>query len=249
MRSLFLGLAMPAMLLIQTAGDSVGHGLHFIVDVAVERPVDGQLPAVERVMTRMLPDGTAELEFWTDGRSVRRAQRGRLASEPDGTITLVQEGLTRYVLDPVARTYYVMAPETTEVGHDLDAELTMNGPVDRILGYSTQQVTITYREPAARPSSQADIGTQVELWCTTDLPVPASISDLMSPIAGLRVSSAVSREYLEVCPFPLRMLRRNSLMPGYTIVTTVTSILRTSPPTDMFILPRDYREIPMPIRR
>jgi hypothetical protein len=55
-------------------------------------------------------------------------------------------------------------------------------------------------------------------------------------------------DIMKACPFPLQQSMRMSMMPGYAIVSTVTSATEASPAPDLFKVPADYKEVPAPVK-
>jgi hypothetical protein len=227
---------------------SVGSGLRVVVKVEVRRPAGGPLPFAERVFERMLPDGTAEVEFVTDGSSVRRVQRGRVRDDPDGTITIVRAGeATRLVLNPAARTYYRTNPGSDEPAGP-EPTLRRSGSSETIAGFKGEKILVSWSEPTGNPPPAGmapAVTTEIEAWCTSAVRVPASLRDMLNPVRG-RGSKAFVEQFAKACPLPLRYEIRLSISPGYAVVSTVTSVASASPPPGLFEVPAGYREVPRP---
>jgi hypothetical protein len=163
----------------------------------------------------------------------QRAAAG-FTGQASGTVTLIPSGSgQRFVLDDSNRTYYVVpvedqsasSPPTPDV-NQRDAFPAPQGPVP--------------------PGTPTEMHTECELWCAVDVRVPDTLTANLNPLARSTAAPSVIRAAATACPLPLRSRKRYSLMPGYEIVSTITSIKPASPSASLFRVPPDYRQVPPP---
>jgi hypothetical protein len=198
---------------------------------------------------RWLPDGKAEMEYVTDGRSVRAVLHGRMAGQLDGTVSLSIAGdPDHYVLNPVDRTYWVAKPRPAGTSPEGSATAVQRtNTFETIAGYRAEKMTLVYRELPPPPPGVAPMELRVELetWCTSQLDVPAG---MVMNMALSFMNEATAREFQKACPLVLRSVMRMSTMPGYEVTSVVTSIQKVSPSPDLFRVPPGYREVQRPLR-
>jgi hypothetical protein len=207
----------------------------------------------------MFPNGPVEMEYVTDGESVRTELRGQMAMLKKGSIILYQAGKTDgVVLDPAEKTYWVMKtttpPEAAAVLAQMKPEVTVvpTGVFETILGHKAEKVNVTFRMaipiPAGAevpPNMPTELVMNMENWCASDVKMPSSVMKL----AGMAVQGMPGfsmEDMVKACPFSLRMRMRMSMMPGWEMLTAVTKQGEASPTADLFKIPEGYKEVPMP---
>jgi hypothetical protein len=238
-----------------------GTGLEFVLKMEI-RAIDGaqgagaaESFAVEQIRRRVLPDGPAEALYVTDGRSVRKTLRGPMLGQASGTVTLIPTGSgQRFVLDDSNRTYYVVPVEDQSASSPPtpDVVVSRTETFETIQGHKARKVVINQRDafPAPKgpvpPGTPTEMHTEFELWCAVDVRVPDTLTANLNPLARSTAAPSVIRAAATACPLPLRSRKRYSLMPGYEIVSTITSIRPASPSASLFRVPPDYRQVPPP---
>lgn len=237
-----------------------GAGLEFVLRMEI-RAIDGahgagaaESFAVEQIRRRVLPDGPAEALYVTDGRSVRKTLRGPMLGQASGTVTLIPSGSgQRFLLDASNRTYYVARVEDQSASSPAtpDVVVSKTETFETIQGHKARKVVITQRDRLPKgpvpPGTPTEMHTEFELWCAVDVRVPDTLTASLNPLARSAAAPSVIQAAANACPLPLRSRWRYSLMPGYEIVSTITSIKRASPSASLFRVPPDYRQVPPPV--
>lgn len=214
---------------------------------------------VEQLKQMVFPQGPVEMEFLTDGQSVRTEMRAQMATMPKGAIVLYPAGQTDgYVLNTAEKTYYVMKPPQAPVlpgGMTLpkpEIAVKPTGTFETIVGHKAEKVTIAWRmampipEGAELPPGMpTEVTMDIENWCASDLKIPSGAMRMMSGMAQSMPGFGLE-DIAKACPFALRSTMRMSMMPGYAIVSTVTSTSDASPAADLFKVPPDFKEVPAP---
>ncbi len=217
--------------------------------------------AVGQIKQMMFPEGAAEMEFLTDGQSVRTEMHSQMATLPKGAIVLYPAGQTEgYVLNTAEKTYYVMkAPPamTMPGGMTLpkpEIAIKPSGTFDTIVGHKAEKVNITWRmaipvpEGAEMPPGMpTELTMDIENWCAADVKIPAGAMRLMSGMAQSMPGLGLE-DITKACPFALRSSMRMSIIPGYAIVSNVTSADAATPAAEMFKVPAGYKEVQAPSR-
>ncbi len=240
-RTLTYFLCLPLVVTAVTAATGTSPaGLKFTLKME-RRPIGGGPPAG----LPALPSGAVEVEYVTDGRSVRATIHGQRADAADGTVTIAIAGTPgRYILDPSTHTY-----KTREVAHPqfegpYEVDLHVTDRVATIEGFHARQVMIAYRNQNVEvPGSPVrfQLRAEVESWCTAELAVPPMLPNMSTtPVQFL--GGRHTADYVRLCPFALRTFTRMSSDPGYELVSQIVAVQHVTPAPDLFRIPADYRE-------
>ncbi len=211
----------------------------------------------------ILPDGTAEMVMTTDGESGRTELRGRWSMMPSGSVMLSRGGDSNsYVLNPAEKTYYVVKPDAVKMP-DLPGGLTLpkpevtvkpTGTFETIVGHRAERIDVSWRMALPVPEGTdlppgvpTSVDLQLEQWCAPDVKGPTAERALAVGAMAKMLPGMGFEELLQSCSFPLRSRMRMSLMPGYELLMSVTSITDVSPAPDAFAIPTGYKEVPMPM--
>jgi len=242
-------------------------GMRYVIRMELQQGAEAgagnQMAAMiaQQIKQTVFPEGAAEMEFVTDGQSVRTEIRAPMATLPKGAIVLYPAGQTDgYVLNAAEKTYYVMKPPQMPA---LPGGMTMpkpeiavkpSGTFQTMVGHKAEKVTITWRIampvpegvelPAGMPT---ELTMDIESWCANDIKIPPGAMRMMGSAAQSMPGFGIE-DIMKACAFPLQQSIRMSMMPGYAIVSTVTSASEASPAPDMFKVPADYKEVPAPVR-
>ncbi len=213
----------------------------------------------DQIKQTVFPQGAVEMEFLTDGQSVRTEMRGQMATLPKGSIVIYPAGQDEgYVLNPAEKTYYVMkAPQAPVLPGGMtlpkpEIAVRPSGTFETIVGHRAEKVIIAWRmaipvPPGVDlpPGMPTELTMDIENWCATDIKIPAGATRMMSGMAQSMPGFGVE-DIMKACPFALRSSMRMSMLPGYAILATVTSAGDASPAPDMFKVPAGYKEVPAP---
>jgi len=246
----------------QTGG---GGGLRFVYALKIERnntasPSDPVATmAVENFRKGVLPEGSVEMEFVTDGQSVRTELRGPMSGLPKGSVVLFPAGQAAgYVLNPAEKTYFVLRPPQMPPlppGATLPkpaVTVKPSGTFETIAGLKAEKVNMSWSMPMpvppgaeVQPGMPKDISMEYENWCAPDIRMPAAAMKLMQG-AEQSIQGLGFETFTKACPFAVRSRMRMSAMPGVDVVSEVTSFRRDNPSPDLFKLPPGYTEVPSP---
>ncbi len=205
-----------------------------------------------RNLESVLPGGSAEVRYVTDGRAVQSTLSGRMFGADDGTIRLLPHGSSDlHVLNPTDRTYR-LEPQNWQVfaGQKREFRFEVPGILKNILGHKAYQVTGLVRVDVppiegANPQVIHEVRAEIGNWCTGSLKVPAAMAKMMDMTLRLVGSGDPHfAEYRQACPLALQSAVRLSLYPVFEIVSTTTSIRQLSQvPPGTFRLPEGYRQV------
>jgi hypothetical protein len=266
-RMLVAVLVAAALSAVVLSAQSAAGGMRYVMKMEL-RQVSGGEAQPANPMTAMvadtfkkmvLPEGAVEMEFVTDGQSVRTEMRGQMSMLAKGSVVLYAAGQTDgYVLNPTEKTYYVLkTPQMPALPAGMtlpkpEISVKPSGTFETIVGHRAEKVNISWRMPIpipegveVPPGTPTEFSMDIENWCTTDLKMPASATRLMGSVAQSMPGFGLD-ELAKACPFALRSRMRMSMMPGYEILSTVTSASDASPSPDLFKLPAGYKEVPPP---
>jgi hypothetical protein len=218
--------------------------------------------AVAQIKQGMFPEGGAEMEFLTDGQSVRTELRSAMADMPKGAVVLYPAGQTdAFVLNPADKTFYVMKPPqppTLPRGTTMpkpEISVKPSGTFETIVGHKAEKITIAWHMPMPvsegvqiPPGMPTELTMDIENWCAADVKIPAGATRLMAGIAQSMPGLGVE-ELMKACPFAMRSTMRMSILPGYAIVSNVISASDESPAAEMFKVPAGYKQVPAPAGR
>ena len=244
-------------------------GMRYVMKMELQQ-VDNSKPAanslaamaVAQIKQGMLPEGGAEMEFLTDGQSVRTELRSAMGNMPKGAVILYLAGQTDgLVLIPANKTYYVLkVPEAPVLSPGVKMpkpEITVKptGTFETIAGHKAERILIAWRMPMpipegvqVRPGIPTELTMDIDDWCTTDVKIPTGATRLMSGITQSMPGLGVE-ELMKACPFAMRSTMRMSILPGYAIVSNVISTSDESPAAELFKVPVDYKQVAAPVGR
>ncbi len=242
-------------------------GLRFVYVLKMDQkqPIPGPATdpmtamAADSFRKTVLPEGSVEMEFVTDGQSVRSELHGPMSTLPKGSVVLFPAGQADgYVLNPGDKTYFVLkAPQAPPLPPGVTLpkpEVTVkpSGTFETIAGVRAEKVNMSWRMPIPVPDGfqvpagmPKEITMEFENYCSASFKMPAAVMRLMGGVAqsmqGLGIDALTKG-----CPFALRSRMRMSTMPGVELVSDITSVREDKPAPDLFKLPAGYREVPPP---
>jgi hypothetical protein len=215
--------------------------------------------AADSFKKTVLPEGSVEMEFVTDGQSVRTELRGPMTGLPKGSVVLYPAGQAAgYVLNPVEKTYFVLRqPQMPPLPPGValpKAEVTVkrSGTFETIAGVRAEKVDMSWRMPIpvppgteVPPGMPKDVRMEYENWCAADLKMPSAAMRMMNGVTQSMQGFGLD-ELTKGCPFAMRSRMRMSTMPGIDLVAEVKSLRPENPSPDLFKLPSGYTEVASP---
>jgi hypothetical protein len=250
-------LVTAVVLAMSWAGITQGPPAHPCIEVVVKteaRRLAGQDVSEQtlRNIESVLPDGSAEVRYITDGRAVQSTLSGRMFGFDDGTVRLLPRGSSDlHVLNPKDRTYRLEAENWRLFpGQKREFQFQRSGMFKNMFGHKAYQVTGLVRVEVpplegANPQVIHEVRAEIDNWCTSDLKVPAAMAKMMDLTQRLvGKGDPQFAQYREACPLALQAAVRLSLFPGFEIVSTTKSIRQLSQvPPGTFQLPEGYRPV------
>ncbi len=266
-KRMLVAVLVAALSAIVLSAQPAARGMRYVMKMELQQVGGGEAQpanpmaamAADAFKKMVLPEGAIEMEFLTDSQSVRTEMRGQMSTLAKGSIVLYPAGQTDgYVLNPAEKTYYVLkmpqmpAPPAGMALPKPEISVKASGTFETIVGHRAEKVNISWRMAIPVPEGvqpppgvPTEFTMNIENWCTSDLVPPASAMRLMGSVAQSMPGLGLD-ELGKACPFPLRSRMRTSLMPGYEIVSTVTTASDASPSPDLFKVPAGYKEVPPP---
>ncbi len=206
----------------------------------------------------LFPGGSVDMDWLAQDDAVRTEFRGRTMLLPEGGIVLARAGdpVSRVIV-PASQTYFTVQATTTGPVLPGNGTLRWQGPppvrsgiFETIAGHRAEKVTISWRMkvpvpegrtlPAGMPDSITMSG---EVWCTDDF---KDVAFSRAVLPGTQILAMMGVD-VTGCPLPLRSSFEVSVLPGYQLLTTVTSITEEKLSPELFRIPEGYREVPAPL--
>ena len=216
-------------------------------------PYDNFGPLVAQLVT---PDGPVDIQYVIAPNQSRAELHGRLATLKGGTVVLEHAGdqMLR-VLNPENKTWYEI-PATENPGATLgtpDVDIEPTKDVATIAGQKAQRFAFTEtlsvpppQGAALPPDFPSDLRLSGELW-TTDAFAGSGYAGVIktlqafAAIPGIDALTAGGR-------FPLRLILRSNVMPGYEIRSEVTAVREVPVDPAAFAVPTGYLHVVAPVR-
>jgi hypothetical protein len=218
--------------------------------------------AMGPMMKQMLmPEGVVEFVTLASGDALRMEYRNAMALFPKGSIVLRPSGSDdMFVLDSVQKTFFKapggaagrMSP-MAGMGVEPQVTVTPTGETDTIAGHQAERATVEMRlsGPAGTPGMPGMAGQMTvsgDIWFAdgllTDAEARAAGKMLQAiPMMGGAGANTLAKPGRVV----LRSRARMSISPRYEFRTEVSSVDRVSADANLFVVPPDYREVPMPM--
>ncbi len=269
-KTMFAGAAAAVVLsaVLVAAQSAPAGNTRYVMKMELQ-PIAGQAPPdadsmssmmVGMLKKTMMPEGSVEMEFVTDGQSARTEMHNAMAMMPKGTVILYPAGQSDgYVLNVADKTYYVLKMPNAPVlppGVTLpkpETSVKRSGTFDTIAGVRAEKVNILWRMAMPIPEGAqvppgvpTELSIDIESWCSADVKMPAAVSRMVNG-AEMSMPGMGMDEILKACPFAVRSRMRMSMMPGYEIVQTMTSVTGAEAASpDLYKVPAGYKEVPAP---
>lgn len=208
------------------------------------------------LLTQLLtPDGAVDIQYTIAGDQTRAEVLGRLATLPRGSVVLQRVGDdTIRVMNPGNNTWYEI-PASQNLGALLgtpDVTVAPTGDKTTIAGHRAERFTFreTLHVPVPEgvslpPEFPKDIDLSGDLWSTDEFAGGSyetvfKTLQAFAAIPGVEALTAGGR-------FPMRILLRSSIMPGYEIRSDVTAIGPATAEASLFSVPAGYVKVQPPV--
>ena len=209
-------------------------------------------PLLSQLLT---PEGPVDIEYLIAGDRTRADVQGRLATLPKGSVVLQKMGdETISVINPGNRTWYEI-PANRNLGVLLgtpDVTVEPTGEKGKIAGQAadrfrfTQTLQVPVPEGTALPPEfPKEIQLSGDLWSTEAYAGAAYAGvfktlQAFAAIPGVEALTAGGR-------FPLKIVLRSPIMPGYEIRSEVTKIGPSPVDEGLFAVPAGYQKVQPPV--
>jgi hypothetical protein len=209
-------------------------------------------PLVAQLLT---PNGPVDIAYTISGDESRAEVQGRLAALPAGSVVLQKlgENVIR-VVNPSNKTWYEI-PANQNLGTLLGAPDVTIEPMKETATIAGQHAdrfrfSETLHVPVPEgttlpPEFPSDLQLSGDLWSTdafsgSGYKAVFRTLQAFAAIPGVEALTAGGR-------FPLRIVLRSSVMPGYEIRSEVTSIGPATPDPSAFAVPAGYQKVQSPV--
>ena len=243
---MLVGVFASGAILTGRAGE---RGIQLVVTVEARRLAGADVSEqIARIIQTLLPGGRADVTYVTDGKAVRGTPSASVFGFEAGVVKLVPAGsVDVYSLNTGNRTYKVVSGNAKPFNAPVKFHLQPTGRTKTMLGLNARQVTGWLRvDPPSFPGEQqhiSEVRADIDNWCTSTITIPPAMSrmmDIVTRIAG----GPPDVQYAGTCPLALQSSVRVSVLPGYEIVSTVTSLRHLAQiPPDTFQIPAGYRRM------
>jgi hypothetical protein len=203
----------------------------------------------------LTPSGAVDVDYTIAGDETRAEVRGQLATLPRGSIVLQRLGdPTIRVANPGNKTWYEI-PASQNLGALLgtpDVTLEPAGESATIAGHRADRFRFreTLHVPVPEgvslpPDFPRDIELSGDVWSTDEFSGGGYAGvfktlQAFAAIPGVEALTAGGR-------FPLRIVLRSAIMPGYEIRSDVTTIAPSRADASQFSVPADYQKVRAPV--
>lgn len=209
----------------------------------------------------MFPNGPIEMDYASDGQSVRAELHAQMANMPKGSVILYLAGKADgVVLNPVDKTFFTLKapvppPEAAAILAQMKPVVTTtrSGTFETIQGYKAEKVDTTVQmqiplpqgvEPP--PGIPSEFVMTIESWCAPDVKLPTAASQFLGMATRESMPGFNMEDLAKACPFPLRSRMRMSMMPGWEMSMSVVSPGEVDLAPDLFKMPEGYKEVAPP---
>ena len=215
------------------------------------QPVDPMMGMIGAMLASRFPSGDMKMTVGDAGTRVEFVNA--LGPVPAGGVMLMRTGST-VILNPVERTYWsARAPAPLIPGSTAPAVTTKRtGEFETVAGLRTERVafglSMNLPLPAGvqlPPGFPTTFSMDGDMWVADQFKVYASslnaIANTLFPGIGI---GGLAQEGLVV-----RQVTRSPMFGGNEMVFSVSDVLEGPVTADLFQVPADYKEVPMPGRR
>ena len=233
----------------------VKYTMHMEARMAANAGNDPMAQMAGPMMMQMFPAGGIDQVVLAGEHGVRSEQKQAFANMKAGMVTLIKTDGSMFMLDPSSKTYWKQPLMTSEAagvmaGMKPDIKITKRGEFETINGMKAEHMVLsmTMALPGVDPSQlppgmSPDITMGYEVWMTDAIKMPAGATNLAST-AMKQFGMGNVKELNDG-----RMLLKGVLTTfGVEIVMTATGFSNEVAAADLFEIPKDYKEVPSPIR-
>lgn len=233
----------------------VKYTMHMEARMAAGAGSDPMSQMAGGMLTQMFPAGGIDQIITSGEHGTRTEMKQAFANMKAGTVTLMAADGSMTMLDPTSKTYWkqaAMAPDAAAAMAGLSPEvnITKRGEFETINGMKAEHLTLSMTmaipgvDPSQLPPGMApDISMTYDVWLTDAVKVSNGASALTATMLKQFGMSNVK----ELSDGRM-MLKGVITMFGVEIVMTTNGFTNGPVAADLFEIPKDYKEVPSPIR-
>jgi hypothetical protein len=222
---------------------------------APEQPANPMLGMMaDAVMKQMVPGGEADVMYLVSEKGARIEYLQSAMGQPAGTITIFSPDGTLSVLNPKEKTYWKTSVQSALEGvrtAGLTPEVTAKrtGQFETVAATKCEVVTFEWKmnlpiPDAARSSLPPDFPKTLNM--TGDACTASDQYQKYAEIVARGANAMMSAMGFDKIAQGGLVLRQRMQLMGFEMRSAVTQIGEEAAPADAFVIPADYKEVPMP---
>lgn len=253
-RKLIVSVGLALVAIVPLSAD-VKYTMHMEARMAAGAGSDPMSQMAGGMLTQMFPAGGIDQIIMSSERGTRTEQKQAFATMKAGTVTLMSNDGAMTILDPSSKTYWKQPAISADssaalAGISPEVKVAKRGVFETINGMKAEHVTLTMAiaipgvDPSQLPPGMMpDISMTYDVWLTDAVKGSAGASALSASMLKQFGMSNVK----ELSDGRM-MLKGVITMFGVEIVMTTAGFSNAAVPAEMFDIPKDYKEVPSPIR-
>lgn len=233
----------------------VKYTMHMEARMAANAADDPMAQMAGPMMMQMFPAGGIDQVVLAGEHGMRSEQKQAFATVKAGTITLMKPDGSMFMMDPASKTYWKQPAVPAEAagmmaGMKPEIKIVKRGEFETINGMKAEHLVLsmTMAIPGVDPSQMPpgmspNITMGYEVWMTDAVKMPKGASALAANMMK-QFGMGDLKELNDG-----RMLLKGILTTfGVEIVMTAAGFSNEAAAADLFEIPKDYKEVPSPIR-
>ncbi|TAK16329.1 MAG: DUF4412 domain-containing protein [Acidobacteria bacterium] len=233
--------------------------MHMEAKAAANAANDPMSQMAGGMIAGMFPAGGLDQVVIAGEKGVRSEQKQDFAMMKAGSVVLIKPDGTQFVLDPSTKTYWkqpLMPAEAAAMFAQMNPKLTVGprGTFETFDGMKCEHLTLTMTmgipgvDPSQLPPGMpAEISMTYDVWLTDAVKMPAAASTMS--MGMLKQFGFDQMPDLKALTTDGRMMVKGVMsMFGVEMIMTSKGITTESVAPELFDVPKDYKEVPPPIR-
>lgn len=246
-----------ALLAIAPLSADVKYTMHMEARMAANAGSDPMSQMAGGMLSQMFPPGGIDQVIVSSDKGTRTEMKQAFANMKAGTVTLMSADGSMAVLDPATKTYWKQSSAVTAEAATAMAgmamptiKVTKRGEFETINGMKAERLMLTMTmgipgmDPSqAPPGMPSDITMTYEVWLTDAIKGSSGASALSASLLkqfGMSDIKELSDGRV--------MLKGVISLFGVEMVMTTSGFSNAPVPADLFEIPKDYKEVPAPIK-
>ena len=259
MKKLVVALVAAVALVAPLNAAELKYTMHMEAKAAANAASDPMSAMAGGMIGGMFPAGGIDQLVIAGEKGVRSEQKQDFAGMKAGSVVLIKPDGTQFVLDPSTKTYWKQPPvpaEVTAMLAQMSPKVTLGkrGEFETIDGLKCEHLVLNMAmaipgvDPSQLPPGMpTEITMQYDLWLTDAVKMPASAAAMSTGM--LKQFGFDQMPDLKALTTDGRMMVKGVMsMFGMELIVTSKGITTESVAPELFDVPKDYKEVPPPIR-